>query len=122
MVYHGLMCNILSRNTRQHNKIQIIQRRQLNANARTKYADVIHMLSFQAVSKDSLYRIRRENKFCNAMTNYSPARVYYVYVPHCVRIETITVRNIFIHGITTTNPENAKDDVKYSIATIVTVM
>ena len=50
------------------------------------------------------------------MVNNSSARVYNVYGPHCVTIEMeITVRNSFIHGIITANPENDKDDVEYGI-------
>ena len=50
------------------------------------------------------------------MANNSPAPVYNVYGPHCVTIEKeITVRNSFIHGIITANPENDKDDVEYGI-------
>ena len=41
------------------------------------------------------------------MTNYSPARVYYVYVPHGITIEKkITVRNISTHGIITKKSGN----------------
>ena len=50
------------------------------------------------------------------MANNSPARVYNVYGSHCVTLEKeITVRNYFIHGIITANPENDKDDAEYSI-------
>ena len=42
-------------------KYQIIQSHLLNTNARTKHAVVIHMLSYLAVSRYSLYSMRRED-------------------------------------------------------------